>query len=330
MPDTYQSAKAALAADKAAIADVIHRETECFRDMDFVGWAACRLQSDRACDVSIAPRIGISVVRGWDAIQAEMAAIVAEGRQPCGMISFRQDNLQIQVEGDVAWTTHDGWMKADDGTESTTFETRILERTAEGWRIVYLGFAQHRDSRTIPGSIALDADGRIVWSAPGALETLKDHPALVVSHGRLRAQRPLWDRTLQAALARAAALHGFFQHRRFIEDTGAPFRTPVILGEDDSGAAIVCVLLVSDGMTYVEFDQVAGLERRMATAQAIFGLSPGQMALARRIASGDSLTAAAEQLGITINTARTHLKRIYDKTGVNAQTSLVRLLLSVG
>jgi DNA-binding CsgD family transcriptional regulator len=62
----------------------------------------------------------------------------------------------------------------------------------------------------------------------------------------------------------------------------------------------------------------------------IFGLSPGQMALAARIASGESLTDAAKTQQISINTARTHLKRIYDKTGVNSQTALVRLLLSVG
>ena len=33
---------------------------------------------------------------------------------------------------------------------------------------------------------------------------------------------------------------------------------------------------------------------------------------------------------ISTNTARTHLSRIYDKTCVNSQPALVRLLLSVG
>jgi DNA-binding CsgD family transcriptional regulator len=34
-------------------------------------------------------------------------------------------------------------------------------------------------------------------------------------------------------------------------------------------------------------------------------------------------------LGITANTARTHLDRIFDKTGVRTQPALVRALLSV-
>ena len=35
-------------------------------------------------------------------------------------------------------------------------------------------------------------------------------------------------------------------------------------------------------------------------------------------------------MGISVNTAKTHLKRMFDKTGVHAQPALVRLLLSVG
>jgi DNA-binding CsgD family transcriptional regulator len=37
----------------------------------------------------------------------------------------------------------------------------------------------------------------------------------------------------------------------------------------------------------------------------------------------------AAMLGITANTARTHLDRIYDKTGVRTQPALVRALFSV-
>lgn len=38
----------------------------------------------------------------------------------------------------------------------------------------------------------------------------------------------------------------------------------------------------------------------------------------------------AESLGISVNAARAHPKPIYDKTGVNTQTALVRPLLGVG
>ena len=330
MPDTLRTAADQAADDRAAITAVIHRETACFRDMDLDGWAACHLQSPSACTVSASPGLGVSVLRGWDAIREDMASALALGRTPCGMSDFRKDNMQITIDENTAWVIYDGWMQAEDGSEAESIETVILKRTAEGWRIVYNAFAHTRETRTAPGQIALDANGQIVWTTPNAMRALGDHPALTVSHGRLRARRSDWDKVLQAAVSRASALHGFFHHEDFLNTTGAPFRTPVVLGEDETGAAIVCSLLVMNGLTYLDIDPAADLDRRMAAAQMVFGLSPGQMGLAARIASGESLTDAAETLGISINTARTHLKRVYDKTGVNAQTALVRLLLSVG
>ena len=330
MPDTLRTAEDQAADDRAAISAVIHRETACFREMDLDGWAACYLHSPRTCTVSASPGIGVSVMRGWDAIRDDMANVLALGRTPCGMSDFRKDDMQITVDGNTAWVIYDGWTRSKDGNEAEGIETAILERTAEGWRIVYNAFAHIRVTRTAPGQIALDAKGHVVWTIPAAVEALRDHPALTVSHGRLRARRGDWDKVLQAAVSRAGALHGFFHHQDFLNTTGAPFRTPVVLGEDETGAAIVCTLLVMNGLTYLDIDPAADLDRRLAAAQMVFGLSPGQMALAARIASGESLTDAAETLGIRINTARTHLKRIYDKTGVNAQTALVRLLLSVG
>ncbi len=83
-------------------------------------------------------------------------------------------------------------------------------------------------------------------------------------------------------------------------------------------------------MTFVETRVDGGLEERLGVAKAIYGLSGGQMSLARRIVNGDGLTAAAHALGISVNTARTHLSRIHVKMGVNSQTALVRALLSVG
>jgi DNA-binding CsgD family transcriptional regulator len=57
--------------------------------------------------------------------------------------------------------------------------------------------------------------------------------------------------------------------------------------------------------------------------------SPAQLEVARHIAQGQTLTQIAERLGITPNTARTHLDRIFDKTGVRTQPALVRMLLTV-
>ncbi len=64
--------------------------------------------------------------------------------------------------------------------------------------------------------------------------------------------------------------------------------------------------------------------------RARFGLTRAQSALAAEILHGDGIQAAAERLSITRATARGHLAQIFEKTGTQRQSELVRLLLSSG
>jgi DNA-binding CsgD family transcriptional regulator len=57
-----------------------------------------------------------------------------------------------------------------------------------------------------------------------------------------------------------------------------------------------------------------------------YHLTPAEARLAALIVGGYSLHAAANRLHISKNTARTHMKRIYDKTELHRQTDLVRLV----
>lgn len=61
--------------------------------------------------------------------------------------------------------------------------------------------------------------------------------------------------------------------------------------------------------------------------QKLFGLTPKEATLALRLAAGESLQEAAEELKISPNTARAHLRSIFAKTGVDRQAKLVRVLL---
>ena len=58
-----------------------------------------------------------------------------------------------------------------------------------------------------------------------------------------------------------------------------------------------------------------------------YGLTAAEARLTTFLARGRRLDEAAEDLGITYETARTHLKRIFNKTGAGRQTELVRLVL---
>ncbi|WKZ11576.1 MAG: hypothetical protein QY320_10840 [Gammaproteobacteria bacterium] len=62
--------------------------------------------------------------------------------------------------------------------------------------------------------------------------------------------------------------------------------------------------------------------------QERYGLTAGEARLATALAAGQSLKSASRTLGMSLNTARTHLKVIFKKTGTHRQADLVRELVS--
>lgn len=61
----------------------------------------------------------------------------------------------------------------------------------------------------------------------------------------------------------------------------------------------------------------------------LLGLSPAEARLAVVLCEGISLQEAANRLNISPNTAKTQLKHIYQKTGVDSRASLVRLMIAL-
>ena len=62
----------------------------------------------------------------------------------------------------------------------------------------------------------------------------------------------------------------------------------------------------------------------------LFDLTPAEARLTRLLVEGRTAAEAAALIGVTEATARTHLRRVFTKTGVRRQTELVRLLLGLG
>jgi DNA-binding CsgD family transcriptional regulator len=74
-------------------------------------------------------------------------------------------------------------------------------------------------------------------------------------------------------------------------------------------------------------DNAAQPAARTELLKSLFELTPAEARLAEQLASGPSLSDAADNLGITIGTARTQLKSVFLKTDTSRQAELVRLLL---
>jgi DNA-binding CsgD family transcriptional regulator len=61
--------------------------------------------------------------------------------------------------------------------------------------------------------------------------------------------------------------------------------------------------------------------------QRVFGLSAAETRVAAALLDGESLDGLADRLCISRNTARTHLRRLFAKTGTARQSDLIRVLL---
>jgi len=101
-------------------------------------------------------------------------------------------------------------------------------------------------------------------------------------------------------------------------------------------AVMVAPLLAAPGRTVVRdaavaifvADPEAGRIRDPEVLGAMYSLTHSEAELVRLLAQGMSLEEVAEARGVSVNTARSHLKHVFSKTGTSRQGELVRLVLS--
>jgi DNA-binding CsgD family transcriptional regulator len=62
--------------------------------------------------------------------------------------------------------------------------------------------------------------------------------------------------------------------------------------------------------------------------QRHYGLAPAEARLVLHLVAGETLRSAAVKLGITYETARSQLKRVFNKTGTCRQAELVIVILT--
>jgi DNA-binding CsgD family transcriptional regulator len=179
------------------------------------------------------------------------------------------------------------------------------------------------------GVILLDAKGRILAVNRTASQIFRQNDGLNMDKDGLRASTPSETRQLRSTIASVCdcdrsglASGGHLRIRR--PSGGRPFalmvmRAPHHSFAPDAGA--------SAGIVFIT-DPEAKVQTSSERVAQIYGLTEAEARLAQLLMNGETLVRAADVLGISHNTARTHLHRIYGKTDTRHQGDLVRLLLS--
>jgi DNA-binding CsgD family transcriptional regulator len=181
------------------------------------------------------------------------------------------------------------------------------------------------------GVLVLDAAGTIMFANAAAEELLAMGDGLRTLAGRPSATaaadadtlRRLIDEACQRPGRLGANAGGFVpisrpSGRRPFALMVAPLRLDISSLSTRRPAAIVFV---------TDPDRVPpGLQ---AMLRRLYRLTPREADVAERLLAGRSVDEIGDDLGTSINTSRTHVKRILAKTGARSQADLVRLLLRV-
>ena len=308
---------------------VLRAETAAFYRGDFEGLARHWVHGPDVRRTIAGRHSGTRLARGWDEFSRQIKEGMRVFPQDFRVEEWlRWDNLQIRARADMAWVTYDQVaIRPSDRILSSDFqhETKILYRIDGEWKLVYLAIVVPGVGRNDTPQIELDGKGRVYRVNALARERLPTHPGLTVSGGRLRARDRTFDPGLQneirnvIGLLKTSTPPGFM--RRGFE--------AVPLGQDDLGRPIYCWVTIEDERLLVTFDDAYLIGLRVDTAARVYALSPAQQSLARSLATGADPASAANELGVTVNTVRTQLRRMFEKTGTRNQATLISALLSV-
>lgn len=317
-----------LLSDKAAIAAVLEADLRCYLARDKAGWERCWVQDARFKSVmecgtmQVAQSYEVFRQNVFDAMDGEPDAVEAE---------VERKGLEIEVSGSIGWATFEELVTRTSNAQaapSHSHNFRLLEKADGQWRIVFHGCWSEPLRDTEAPAFEVGPERQVVWMNDAARDCLTSFEGLSVSNGVLRATKPGWDKGLQEAIAGGHELTGFGKFNQVASEGDGDVTFPVVLGEGEDGALLLCWVKVADGRVYVLLGQAKDLSKQIGIAKVVYGLSKGQTELIHHLASGSDLTAASEALGITKNTARTHLRRAYEKVGVSSQVELLRLLVS--
>lgn len=194
------------------------------------------------------------------------------------------------------------------------------ERETMIYRAAFDGFAL--------GALTLDGAGRILEINPVGRRILERCEGLVIRNRTLLPARAEQRAALQRALRAAAAL---------APETGTLVDA---LRLEFSGGQRLRLLVYAlprpqwyeaaptpAAAVYFDAAPTADLSMPVAATARLFGLTPSEARLAILLARGFTLAEAGQALGITDGTVRAGMKRLFEKTGVNRQVDLVRLML---
>ena len=318
---------------RRAVLKVIESETEAYFNKDYEAWARCWVHEPYTRRLAWYARIGGEIHQGWEMESALMRASMQAFPAPSRAArDVRRENINIRVGKDMAWATFEQVAPVTGDafdTPGRQHEGRVLEKHDRQWKIACCFVVGSMIEIVDSPLVQVDPSRRVLWMNAAAATALKAHRTLDVVGGRLTVVDRQGAQRLQASIAWAARLESYADFQNEPQMRTRRGTLPVFLGQSDAEVPEICWVVVDSGMILISFDDDRSVGKRLESAAIVYGITPAQLRLVGLIIVGHDLVDAARRLGVSANTARTQLQRMFDKTGVRTQPALVRALLSV-
>lgn len=180
------------------------------------------------------------------------------------------------------------------------------------------------------GVILVDSEGKVLFANRAAMKIVNQRDGLSIAREGLTAGRSNEHAALRQLIHGASATskgNGVHPGGMMLVSRPSlqrPFSL-MVAPRPSNGFGLPAVhpsavIFVTDPESELELDH--------AVLSRLYGLTPAEAKLATLLMQGKSLEHTAEELSISHETARTHLKHIFDKTSTHRQGELVRLLLT--
>jgi DNA-binding CsgD family transcriptional regulator len=171
-----------------------------------------------------------------------------------------------------------------------------------------------------------DAERRVLYSNAAAREIVAARDGLAIENGRLVAISPQQEAAIGKVMAELAARCGPSLRRLEIPRSSRRKSYRVILMPiDDSRTIPLGIAAPAFSVLVIDADSLSRLDPQVL--RELFSFTPAEARVTVRLVLGQSTEEIAAESHVSIETIRTHMKRIFSKTSTGRQSELVSLIL---
>jgi DNA-binding CsgD family transcriptional regulator len=176
------------------------------------------------------------------------------------------------------------------------------------------------------GFLLADAERRVLYSNAAAREIVASRDGLAIENGHLIAMSPRSEAAFRKAMAESAACRDPFVRRLGVPRPShrKSYRL-ILMPIDDSGTVPLGVAVAAAGIVIIDADSFSAPDPEVL--REVFSLTPAEARVAARLALGHNAEEIAAEFNTSVETVRSHIKRIFSKTSTNRQSELVSLIL---